>query len=129
MGGNESATDVAVQPDGKIVAIGSASGHGASLARYNPNGSLDTTFDGDGKLTLRGDDLGKLALQPDGKLVALGYHGSPDGDTKLVVYRLHPNGAMDTSFDFDGAAAYDFGGLDSCAPTRWQDGAGWQKRR
>jgi uncharacterized delta-60 repeat protein len=111
-GDNEEATDVAVQPDGKIVALGSASGHGASLARYNSNGSLDTTFDGDGKLSLRGDDLGKLALQPDGKLVALGDHISPDGDIKFVLYRLHPNGALDTSFDFDGSAAYDFGGQD-----------------
>jgi uncharacterized delta-60 repeat protein len=51
-------------------------------------------------------------LQPDSKLLAVGYHQSSDGDKKIVLYRLLPSGAMDTSFDFDGVAAYDFGGAD-----------------
>ena len=44
---------MALQADGKIVAVGIAGGNGSSfaLARYNPNGSLDTTFSGDGKQT------------------------------------------------------------------------------
>jgi uncharacterized delta-60 repeat protein len=83
------------------------------VARLNNDGALDVSFDQDSKLTIPTDRLSELALLPDGKLVALGYHKSPDGDTKFVLYRLHPNGALDTSFDFDGAAAYDFGGLDN----------------
>src|SRR5437588_657421 len=46
---NDVVEHVVLQPDGKILAIGE-SGNVASLARYNPNGSLDTSFDQDGKL-------------------------------------------------------------------------------
>ena len=44
-GSTDSATSIAIQSDGKILAGGTA------LARYNINGSLDLSFDGDGKLT------------------------------------------------------------------------------
>jgi uncharacterized delta-60 repeat protein len=109
----EAATGVAIQPDGKIVALGSDYVSNASyMARYHSNGSLDKTFDGDGKLTLPYDKLWKLVIQPDGKMLAVGFHKSSDGDKKIILYRLLPSGAMDTSFDFDGAAAYDFGGMD-----------------
>src|SRR5687768_13956282 len=47
-GDQERAHAVAVQADGKIVAAGDGAG-GFALARYNPDGSLDTSFDGDGK--------------------------------------------------------------------------------
>ena len=53
------ANGVALQGDGKIVAVGTTNmrrPHGFALARYNLNGSLDTSFSGDGKQTteLRG---------------------------------------------------------------------------
>jgi uncharacterized delta-60 repeat protein len=113
-GGTDNAAAVALQPDGKIVVLGPSGSSFSSLAaRYLPNGVLDGTFDGDGKGTIPTDRLSELALQPDGKLVALGYHKSPNGDTTFVLYRLHPNGTLDTSFDYDGNAAYDFGGLDN----------------
>ena len=49
----DEANGVAIQGDGKIVAVGDRSGTGGdfALARYNPNGSLDTSFSGDGKQT------------------------------------------------------------------------------
>ena len=41
-----------IQADGKIVVAGTASDYDDfALARYNADGSLDTTFSGDGKLT------------------------------------------------------------------------------
>ena len=60
---------VAMQPDGKIVAVGKVvNTHGPdfALARYNPDGSLDTSFGGDGKQTTdfgRGDEATGVALQ------------------------------------------------------------------
>src|SRR5439155_8700557 len=77
--GNDSAIDVVIQPDGKLVTAGN-SNNGSNLhfalARYNPNGSLDTSFNGSGKVTTAigpGDDEAYgLALQLDGKLVAAG---------------------------------------------------------
>src|SRR5574337_479956 len=68
-----------LQPDGKLVTAGGwwgyESGGGFALARYNPDGSLDSAFGIGGKVTT---DFGSievafaLVLQPDGKLVAAG---------------------------------------------------------
>ena len=73
---------VAIHSDGKIVvAGGSYAGvggtHSFALARYNADGSLDTSFDGDGKLTtdFGGGVAYGVALQPDGKIVAVGAVG------------------------------------------------------
>ena len=71
---------MALQGDGKIVVVGFTGDFGVgdndfALARYNPNGSLDTSFSGDGRQTT---DFGSLAeangvaLQGDGKIVAVG---------------------------------------------------------
>lgn len=78
------AYDVALQSDGKIVAVGHTGGADFALARYNATGTLDTSFSGDGKqITDFGDphygtDFGAydVALQPDGKIVAVGRSGN-----------------------------------------------------
>ena len=82
----ESINAIAIQPDGKIVAGGFSSTNigGVSsvnsnwrLARFNTNGSLDKTFDGDGKVALFPNSgsaaVTDLLIQPDGKIVAAGY--------------------------------------------------------
>lgn len=104
---NDFVSDVAIQSDGKIIVLGqtvypSGSEVGA-LVRYNANGSLDTTFDGDGILTVSGVTHA-VKLQPDGKIVCAGNSlgGVKNG---LAVLRLHPNGSFDTSFDGDGIAS------------------------
>src|SRR5215467_4641280 len=70
---------IAIDSDGRIVAAGSASRPGQrpefALARYNPDGSLDTTFGASGKTTtnLSGDDAAYgIALAADGKIVVTG---------------------------------------------------------
>ncbi len=52
-GGTDGANGVAVQGNGKIVVVGRAAAPETdfALARYNPNGSLDASFSGDGKRT------------------------------------------------------------------------------
>ena len=107
-GGSGGASEVAIQPDGKIVAAGSAGGDFA-LARYHRDGSLDTSFDGDGKVTTDFGGSGGaagVAIQPDGKIVAA---GSAGGDFALARY--HRDGSLDTSFDGDGRVTTDFGGV------------------
>jgi len=103
------AYSVALQPDGKIVVAGyayvSGGGYDFAVVRYNPNGSLDTSFDGDGKVTTpigTSDDYGySVAIQPDGKIVVAGY--SYNGSNyDFAVVRYNPNGSLDTSFDGDG---------------------------
>jgi uncharacterized delta-60 repeat protein len=110
-----------LQPDGKIVLAGwvyvnTVSEYDFGLARYNADGTLDTTFDGDGKIvTPIGNNLSELvrgmSLAPDGKLVVAGelYNppsGNIQGNRDIVAVRYNPNGSLDTSFDGDGKFVY-----------------------
>jgi uncharacterized delta-60 repeat protein len=91
---------LALQADGKIVAAGTqtfnspaAGGSDFALARFNPNGTLDGSFDGDGKLTVdffgSSDFATNVAVQPDGKIVVGGSakNGSSGG---LGLARVNP---------------------------------------
>jgi uncharacterized delta-60 repeat protein len=113
----ESITGVVLQADGKIIAVGvinyAYDTHDFALARYNPDGSLDTSFDFDGKVITdftTHDFAYAVALQSDGKIVAGGYiHDSGDGDFALARYNT--DGSLDSSFDFDGKVTTDFAGF------------------
>jgi uncharacterized delta-60 repeat protein len=111
---HDQARGVAIQTDGKIVVAGSSinSGHSKSdfaLARYNSNGSLDTTFDGDGKVTTAVESTHNyafsVAIQSDGKIVVAG-----GNNRDFALTRYNSDGSLDTSFDVDGKVATDFGG-------------------
>jgi uncharacterized delta-60 repeat protein len=111
--GLDRAFGVALQADGKIVAAGAAAGAGGrvALARYNANGSLDTTFSGDGKVMTNfspGDDFAwTVAIQPsDQKIVVAGGAGGPS--ERFLVARYNPSGALDTTFSADGRVLTDF---------------------
>ena len=105
-----------LQPDRRIVAAGPSCTDFA-LARYHPDGSLDTTFSGDGLQSTEFGHLGSgayaLAQQPDGKLIAAGTSNPsylPDGDDVFALARYLPDGALDTSFSGDGRQTTDFEG-------------------
>jgi uncharacterized delta-60 repeat protein len=99
---------ILIQSDGKIVAAGYMS-NGAdndfAVLRYNTDGSLDTTFDTDGKvITTIGsdnDNLNAAVLQSDGKIVAAGYSNNGTNNDFAVV-RYNTDGSLDTTFDTDG---------------------------
>ncbi len=103
---DERANDVAVQTDGKIVVVGSRFAAVNSVdylaARYNADGTLDTTFSSDGIFLLHNsnsDVLNAVAIQTDGKIVAVGQSNST---TEAYVIRLNANGTLDTTFSGDG---------------------------
>jgi uncharacterized delta-60 repeat protein len=113
---SEFAYGVAVQPDGKIVVVGStllAPDNGAfAVARYNSDGTLDPTFDGDGKAVIDfygpngifgGEFAKRVVVQPDGKIVVVGttYHPT-NFNYDLALLRLLPDGTPDPAFDGDG---------------------------
>lgn len=105
---------VAIQPDGKIVAGGWMDITGLyedfALARYDPDGSLDTTFGLGGKvLTDFGVNaqVNALLIQSDGKIVASGAAG-----TNFALARYQTNGTLDNSFGTGGTVTTDVGGLD-----------------
>jgi len=108
---------VALQPNGKILVAGRVKEFDGRFAivRYNPDGSLDHTWGGDGlvetNLTSRGDGAQAVAVQVDGKVVAAGFAGRGSGRFAVVRYRRH--GGLDTTFSGDGVKATNFtNGLD-----------------
>jgi uncharacterized delta-60 repeat protein len=102
---------VAVQPDGKIIGVGDVRGgtDQIGLVRYNPNGSLDTSFGNGGIAVLTNNsayhDAYDVALQPDGKIdVADGVATVYVGSVTWNVYQFNANGTLDTSFGNQGQA-------------------------
>jgi uncharacterized delta-60 repeat protein len=107
IGGNTDVINaVSIQPNGKIVVAGSAhigTNLDFALARFNPNGSLDTTFDGDGKITTpigtNIDTANALTIQPDGKILVAGRSYSATlGNYDFAVVRYNADGSIDNSF-------------------------------
>jgi uncharacterized delta-60 repeat protein len=112
--------DIALQPDGKIVAVG-WSNNGTSrefaVARYNSDGSLDTTFDTDGiaivDITAANDEANGVVIQPDGKIVVVGH--TLNGTTDFAVARFNADGSLDNTFDTDGMLTTDLFGSEDRA--------------
>jgi uncharacterized delta-60 repeat protein len=99
---SSSAEALVLQPDGKIVMVGTRQGDSASfaMARYMPDGELDPSFDADGKTTIAfggAAEAADVAIQPDGAIVVVG--GVGDG---FAIARLRPDGQLDDSFSNDG---------------------------
>jgi len=109
---NEIAKAVAIQTDGKIIAAGSVAGVVTgtfALARYNIDGTLDTTFGTNGKVTtIIGANVSganSVAIQSDGKIVAVGYWGDGGVQGLLAMARYNIDGSLDTSFGTGGKVA------------------------
>ena len=99
-----------IQPDGKIVVAGATDlnnpGSDFVVVRYNTDGTLDTTFDGDGKVTTdfnnKSDAAFGAAIQPDGRIVVVGVSGTNNTDKDFAIARYNADGSLDSSFDGDG---------------------------
>ncbi|HRC33421.1 MAG TPA: hypothetical protein PK736_08250, partial [Bacteroidia bacterium] len=112
---NDFCNSLTIQGDGKIILAGSSDNGNAydiALARYNTNGSLDTTFEGDGIVTTSIDTTSAfgsaIGIQSDGKIVVSGgHHNGTYSDFALVRY--NNNGSIDSTFDSDGIVVTDFG--------------------
>lgn len=106
-GDNDEATAIAIQSDGKILVAGYAkttsNSNDFALVRYNQDGSLDTSFGTNGKVTsdaVGSDYANAIAIQGDGKIVLAGYTTS--GGVKFFIVRYNDDGTLDTSFGTNG---------------------------
>ncbi len=107
-GKNDWATSTAIQKDGKIVVAGysyNGSNNDFALARYNTNGTPDTTFSGDGNIITDisgSDDVAKsVAIQSDGKIIVAGYTRN-GGDMDFALARYNNYGTLDENFGTNG---------------------------
>src|SRR5262249_15268702 len=86
------------------------------VARFNPNGTLDSSFHGAGFTiadfgTDSNDAALAVAIQKDGKIVAAGLAGPSDAPN-LALARFNPDGSPYLTFDGNGQAVTDFGRSD-----------------
>src|SRR5262249_34207685 len=117
-GAHDYGRSVAVHGDGRIVVTGYTtksyeSKKECALACFKANGSLDTTFNGTGKVTTNfggdGNAEGRsVAVQTDGKIVVVGY--ATAGNTEeFALARYNADGTLDTSFGDSGQVMTDVG--------------------
>ena len=139
-GGADLGNALAIQPDGKIVVVGSTDdGPQADLLvlRYNGDGTPDNTFGLNGVVTYNhqtnsqtqsNDYARAVALQPDGKIIAVGNTNTNSGKDDVLIVRFNGNGFLDTSFGaglgavtFDSADRAEFGNGVAFDPRNWKD--------
>ena len=113
--GDDEIRDIAIQEDGKIVVVGRSNGNFGdfAFARYNADGTLDTSFSVDGIMTVDmnpgaglGDVATGVAIQSDGKIVATGT-ATGAGSPNFATTRLNADGTLDTGFGTGGRAVLD----------------------
>ena len=129
--GGESGTGVALQPDGKIIWVGSqgnpsfpAGGtFSFAVARFNANGTLDTSFGTGGQASVEffappmqgaQEFAGAVLVQPDGKILVAG--SARQGQIRFApiqgaLARFNANGTLDTSFGTGGKILSSSGGI------------------
>ena len=113
-GNRDNATDMAIQPDGKIVFCGTTNdltpeSQDLYAARINPDGSLDNTFGDSGlaRATRVGEDEGTaLAIQADGKIVVGGSTSWGTG-SEFYIVRFDADGSPDPNFGIGGQVVHE----------------------
>jgi uncharacterized delta-60 repeat protein len=116
-GGTDRANALALQTDGKILIGGYAPLSGFddfAIARLLSDGTLDNTFDSDGRVTTTfsttaADRVESMAVFTDGGIVAVGWVNDGVSDN-IAIAKYTSAGALDTGFDGDGMYTYDHAG-------------------
>ena len=110
------ARGLTIQSDGKIVVAGTGENNLSDadilLVRYNPDGTLDTTFSADGLVNtdFGGNEYGtSVAVQSNGKILVAGYSVST---LDFVLARYNADGSLDVTFSADGKQTTNLGGND-----------------
>lgn len=108
---------VALSKTGQLVVTGAVrkgSSDDCFVARYQPDGFLDSTFGQDGwrivKLSARQDMCSSVAVMEDGRIVVAGFAKRAKTWTDMAIARLLPTGDMDTTFGKGGDISFDVKG-------------------
>lgn len=122
-GANDRISSIKIDGSGNIVALGmtgtSLATDNFALARFLPNGQIDTTFGTGGKVMTDvfayWDSGQAAAIQPDGKILATGYSYTSGSSLKgyLTLIRYNTNGTLDGTFGAGGIVTTEAGGPDN----------------
>jgi uncharacterized delta-60 repeat protein len=110
LGTYEYASDLVIQPDGKVVVVGGDAGQRIVVLRYLADGTPDASFGGDGSVILAigtSADARGVALQPDGRIVIVGSEFVPFIGNRVAVLRLLADGSLDPAFGVGGVVPPD----------------------
>lgn len=117
--GEDYATAVAVQPDGKVITVGitttNAGGADLAIVRHDRDGTLDATFGNGGKVVSAigaaraTDEAHAVALQADGKILVGGLTATTGTDYDFLLVRYNADGSLDTTFGNGGKVVTSFG--------------------
>ena len=125
-------SQAAIQNDGKIIVVGyifipnqQSNANNLAIARFNTNGSLDTSFNSNGINTIStglNEIANSLAIQKDGKIVVAGYTYAVDGfiGSRYLLYRFNTDGSIDVPFTKSGVSE-DFNYVDGYNSIALQD--------
>jgi len=127
-GGNDVPIGSAIQPDGKVLVLGTTynvanpNDSSFALARYNSDGSLDTTF-GNGGLVVTSfaatgatsSDIAESMTLSSNGLIGVCGRSNANGTNDFAEAVYNPNGTLDTSFGGTGKVLTDFFGGDDSA--------------
>ncbi len=100
IGASSAVFAAALQPNGKVLIGGTFTSYNGTartrIARVNPDGGLDTTFDPGSGAT---NDIYAVIVQPDGKVLIAGFFTLYNGTLRNRIARLNADGSLDTSFN------------------------------
>ncbi len=110
--------DIAIDSKGRILVTGisysNAENYDMVIWRYNPDGTLDTTFGNDGIVINdnaaggNGNDTGNsIHIDSKGRILIAGSSQNDYGNRGMVIWRYNPDGTLDTSFNSSGMVVYD----------------------
>ncbi len=105
--GSSSASDLVVQPDGRVLVAGTAGGR-VALVRYRTGGGLDRTFGDDGVVLGGAGTASSVALLRNGQIL-VGGTTAVGGSDSMAVWRFRANGTPGAAFGNGGRAIADLG--------------------
>ncbi len=120
-GEDDQGNDIKTDSSGNVFVVGRSDSAGnigdMAVWKLTPFGALDTTFNGTGFLTHDNaaggasgvglDSATALALDNNGDLLITGYSRNANGNNDMVLWKVDPNGFLDTTFDADGFLTFD----------------------
>ncbi len=99
---NNDINDIAIQPNGSIIAVGSFTNYNSTnvnrIVRTDASGAIDASFATNIGTGANGE-INTVALQADGKIIIGGNFTSFNGNSSNYIARLNSNGTFDNTFN------------------------------